>query len=236
MLVRFQSTKGGGGQLFILHFFIIHKKYVFVNKFLTIVSGKMTVQMSEEQFAKLIETIRLLAPQLEVAVEKSKGSFSNCPTRFAGQRDNDAVEVFIDAIESYKEVEHISDKDALKGISLLFTGLASTWWKGVRREAKTWNDALALLREHFAPTKPAYQIYMEIFESKQEDYETIDAFVCRKRALLAKLPENRHNEETELDFVYGLLSNKYRQQIPRHEIKTFNNLLDKGRNIERQNR
>ncbi|XP_065367831.1 activity-regulated cytoskeleton associated protein 2 [Calliphora vicina] len=193
-------------------------------------------QMSDEQFRIFIETIRALAPQASEAEEKekkSKGSFANCPTRFAGQRDNDAVDVFVDAVETYKEVEQISDKDALKGISLLFSGLASTWWKGVRREAKTWDDAVQLLREHFSPTKPSYQIYLEIFEQKQGDREAIDTFICTKRALLAKLPEGRHDEECELDFIYGLLHLKYRQQIPRHEIKSFRDLLEKGRNMER---
>lgn len=196
--------------------------------------GKMSVQMSDKQFSKLIQTILSLAPQLQKTPEKeSKGSFSNCPTRFSGQRDNDAVEVFIDAIEAYKEVEHITDKDALKGISLLFTGLASSWWKGVRREAKTWNDALTLLREHFAPTRPPYLIYQDIFDQKQEFNENIDTFICRKRVLLAKLPENRHDEQTEIDFIYGQLSAKYIQHIPRHDIKSFRDLLEKGRNLER---
>uniref|UniRef100_A0A1A9WF37 Ty3 transposon capsid-like protein domain-containing protein n=1 Tax=Glossina brevipalpis TaxID=37001 RepID=A0A1A9WF37_9MUSC len=192
-------------------------------------------QMSEEQFRILIETIRSLAPQLKDGTNEnsSKGSFSNCPTRFFGQRDDDAVEVFIDAVQTYKDVEQISDKDALKGLSLLFSGLASAWWKGVRREAKTWESAMTLLREHFSPTKPSYQIYMEIFETKQGDSQRIDSFVLQKRALLAKLPEGRHNEETEIDFIYGLLNLKYRQRIPRHEVKTFKDLLEKGRFIER---
>lgn len=193
-------------------------------------------QMSDEQFRILIETIRSLAPdanKVEEEEKQSKGSFANCQTRFSGQRDHDAVEVFVDAVETYKAVEQISDKDALKGISLLFNGLASTWWKGVRREAKTWEDAVRLLREHFSPTKPSYQIYLEIFEQKQDDKEAIDTFICTKRALLAKLPEGRHDEECELDFIYGLLHLKYRQHIPRHEIKSFRDLLEKGRNIER---
>uniref|UniRef100_A0A1B0FMQ0 Ty3 transposon capsid-like protein domain-containing protein n=1 Tax=Glossina morsitans morsitans TaxID=37546 RepID=A0A1B0FMQ0_GLOMM len=193
-------------------------------------------QMSDEQFRILIETIRSLAPQLKEENRNesdSKGSFSNCPTRFFGQRDHDAVEVFIDAIQTYKDVEQINDKDALKGLPLLFNGLAATWWKGVRREVKTWENALTLLREHFSPTKPAYQIYMEIFESKQNDSQTIDSFVLTKRALLAKLPEGRHTEETEIDFIYGLLSLKYRQRIARHDVKTFKDLLEKGRYIER---
>ncbi|KAI8037033.1 hypothetical protein M5D96_010349 [Drosophila gunungcola] len=74
---------------------------------------------------------------------------------------------------------------------------------------------------------------MEIFETKQAHDEVIDSFVCKQRALLAKLPEGRHDEETELDFIYGLMQPKYRESIPRHEIKTFRELLDRGRTVER---
>ncbi|KAH8411021.1 hypothetical protein KR222_006995 [Zaprionus bogoriensis] len=190
-------------------------------------------QLSDEQFRILVETIKSLAPQQQEPEPQSKGSFSNCSVRFSGQRDHDAVDEFITAVETYKEVEGISDRDALKGISLLFNSIAVMWWKGVRRDAKTWQDALQLLRDHFSPTKPSYQIYMEIFETKQGYGEVIDAFVCKQRALLAKLPEGRHNEETELDFVYGLLLQKYREHIPRHEVKTFRDLLDRGRTVER---
>nr|6SIB_A Chain A, Activity-regulated cytoskeleton associated protein 2 [Drosophila melanogaster] len=73
-------------------------------------------------------------------------------SRFSGQRDHDAVDEFINAVETYKEVEGISDKDALKGLPLLFKSIAVVWWKGVRRDAKTWSDALQLLRDHFSPT------------------------------------------------------------------------------------
>lgn len=199
-----------------------------------------TVQMTTEQLQQLIEAVRTSAIAAAGAAgstvaPKSKGSFSNCISRFGGQRDHEAVEEFITSIVTYKEVESISDEDALKGVSLLFYGLASTWWQGVRKEAKTWNDVLSLIREHFSPTKPAYQVYMEIFEKKQDDKAAIDTFVCQKRALLAQLPEDRHDEETELDFIYGLVNIKYRKHIARHDVKTFKDLLEKGRIIEHNN-
>jgi hypothetical protein len=196
--------------------------------------------ITTEQLQQLIEAVRVsaaagAATAATAQAAKSKGSFSNCTSRFGGQRDHEAVEEFITSIVTYKEIESISDEDALKGISLLFYGLASTWWQGVRKEAKTWADAIALIRDHFSPTKPAYQIYMEIFEKKQEERTAIDTFVCQKRALLAQLPDGRHDEETELDLVYGLLSIKYRKHIARHEITTFRDLLEKGRIIEHNN-
>lgn len=195
------------------------------------------VQMTTEQLQQLIEAVRVSAAANgaaagEAAAVKSKGSFSNCSSRFGGQRDHEAVEEFITSIVTYKEIECISDEDALKGISLLFYGLASTWWQGVRKEAKTWNDVLALIRDHFSPTKPAYQIYMEIFDKKQDESTAIDTFVCQKRALLAQLPDDRHDEETEIDLIYGLLNIKYRKHIARHDFKTFRELLEKGRIIE----
>ncbi|XP_032590291.1 activity-regulated cytoskeleton associated protein 2 [Drosophila grimshawi] len=190
-------------------------------------------QLSDAQFLILIDTIKSLAPQQVETEQQSKGSFSNCSARFSGQRDHDAVDEFITAVETYKEVEGISDKDALKGISLLFDSVAVMWWRGVRREAKTWESALQLLRDHFSPTKPSYLVYLEIFEMKQNEGEVIDAFICKQRALLAKLPEGRHDEETELDFIYGLMLQKYREHIPRHEIKSFRELLERGRTVER---
>jgi len=195
-------------------------------------------QMSNELLQKLIEAVIASAQiagngQNSVAASlKQKGSFGSCSTRFGGQRDHQVVEEFITSIETYKDIENISDEDALKGLSLLFYGMASTWWQGVRKEAKTWKEAIALVREHFSPTKPAYQIYLEIFEKKQDERTAIDTFVCDKRALLAQLPDGRHDVETELDLIYGLLNIKYRKTIARHDINTFKDLLEKGRVIE----
>ncbi|CAD7013972.1 uncharacterized protein LOC101450586 [Ceratitis capitata] len=201
--------------------------------------AQTVVQMTAEQLQSLIESVRLAAvagaSSAAPATIHTKGSFTNCTSRFGGQRDHEAVEEFITSIVTYKEIESISDEDALKGLSLLFYGLASTWWQGVRKEAKTWGDAIALIRDHFSPTKPAYQIYLEIFEQKQEDSVPIDTFVCQKRALLAQLPEGRHDEETELDLVYGLLDIKYRKNILRQDLKSFRELLEKGRIIEHNN-
>ncbi|XP_032590145.1 activity-regulated cytoskeleton associated protein 1-like [Drosophila grimshawi] len=205
-----------------------------------------TIQMTNEQLRELIEAVRVSAVSAagnaaaaaangEGSTSKTKGSFSNCSHRFGGARKHDEVEEFITNIVTYKELEDISDENALKGISLLFYGMASTWWQGVRKEAKTWEDAIGLIREHFSPTKPAYQVYMEFFEKKQEDSYAIDTFVVEKRALLAQLPEDRHDEETELDFLYGLLNIKYRKHISRQSVQTFKDLLEQGRIIEHNN-
>lgn len=199
-----------------------------------------TIQMTNEQLRELIETVRSSALTAattggEVPTTKSKGSFSTCTHKFSGARNHEDVEEFITNIVTYKELEDISDENALKGLSLLFNSIASTWWQGVRKEAKCWNDAIVLIREHFSPTKPAYQVYMEFFQNKQEDSVPMDTFVVEKRALLAQLENDRHNEETELDFLYGLLNIKYRKHIPRQSVSTFRDLLEQARIIEHNN-
>ncbi|KQS62625.1 activity-regulated cytoskeleton associated protein 1 [Drosophila erecta] len=200
-------------------------------------------QMTNEQLQKLIEAVQAAAVSAAgsaAAAEgadatKGKGNFSTCTHSFGGTRDHDVVEEFIANITLYKELEGISDENALKGISLLFYGMASTWWQGVRKEAATWKEAINLIREHFSPTKPAYQVYMEFFQRKQEDIDPIDTFVIQKRALLAQLPSGRHDEETELDLLFGLLNIKYRKHISRQSIRTFKDLLEQGRIIEHNN-
>ncbi|XP_017133159.1 activity-regulated cytoskeleton associated protein 1 [Drosophila elegans] len=204
-----------------------------------------TFNMTSEQLHELIEAVRVSAASAAgnaaaagaagAQGAKGKGSFSACTHSFGGTRDYDVVEEFITNIVTYKELEDISDENALKGISLLFYGLASTWWQGVRKEAATWNDAIGLIREHFSPTKPAYQVYMEFFQKKQEDHDPIDTFVVHKRALLAQLPANRHDEQTELDLLYGLLNIKYRKHIARQSVQSFKELLEQGRIIEHNN-
>jgi len=195
------------------------------------------VQMTQEQLQQLIDAVRVAATSdaAKAAADnktKSKGSFANCTARYGGQRSHEAVEEFITSVETYKELEEISDDDALKGLALLFYDIASVWWQGVRKEAKSWKEAIALIREHFSPVKPAHQVYMEIFENKQDDKTAIDTFVLQKRALLAQLPDGRHDEEAEIDLVYGLLNIKYRKHIARGDVKSFKDLLERGRIIE----
>lgn len=197
------------------------------------------LQISTEQLQQLVEAVRLAATSSASASAaaaadrvKSKANFVNCSSHFWGERSHEAVEEFITNVTAYKEIEEISDEDALKSVSLLFGGQASIWWQGIRKEAKTWNDVVRLVREHFSPTKPAFQIYMDIFNEKQDNDKPIDEFICEKRALLAQLPNGRHDEETELDLVYGLLNIKYRKYIARSDVKTFIELLERGRIVE----
>ncbi|XP_067633886.1 activity-regulated cytoskeleton associated protein 1-like [Eurosta solidaginis] len=193
------------------------------------------IRLTKEELKSLIEAAVSGDSKATPTTVQAKGSFTNCTSRFRGKRDHESVEEFITSIVTYKEIAAISDEDALKGLSLLLVDNASTWWQGVRKEAQTWDAAISMIRENFAPKKPAYQIYLELFGRKQDEHSAIDTFICQKRALLAQLPEGRHDVETELDLIFGLLHIKYRKHIQRQDVQTFRELLEKGRIIEYNN-
>ncbi|KAJ8911492.1 hypothetical protein NQ315_010864 [Exocentrus adspersus] len=183
--------------------------------------------MSAEQFQQLLQAVMEIRPP-----NAPTGSFSKCTARFNGERSHNTVDNFITTINIYKDIEKIEDADALKGLPLLLTGTAAIWWQGVKNEVTTWNETTTSLRIAFSTAKPAYQIYLDIFNEPQKSKTPIDEFICNKRALLAQLPIHRHDEATQIDLVYGLLHVKLRKEVPRSEITSFTELLTKARQVE----
>lgn len=185
------------------------------------------VVMTQEQFTALISKVA----EANESGNRHFKSFAACTKRYDGERNFNKVEEFVTSISVYKKIEKISDEDALEGLTLLLSGAAATWWNGVKGDVKKWNQALDAIKSAFAPKMQPHEIYLELY-SKKQTTETIDAFVCEKRALLAQLPAKRQKEEEHLDFVYGLLNITYKKEIARTEVKTFAELLDRGRHIE----
>ncbi|CAK9799251.1 Activity-regulated cytoskeleton associated protein 1 [Anthophora plagiata] len=83
----------------------------------------------------------------------------------------------------------------------------------------------------FAPRRPGYQVYAELFDNKQEQGTATDVFIARKRALLAELPYQQP-EEAEIDMIYSLLRINIRKKIPRQSFETFDELINKARALE----
>lgn len=189
-------------------------------------------QDNKDDLASFLHNLKETISAGNTQQTRQKNTMAACQVRFSGQQHQEAVEEFLNAVETFKTLENIDDDEALKGISLLFTGTASIWWQGVRNEANTWQDCLKLIKEHFAPTKAPHQLYMEIFGEKQDEKMGINLFVIRKRALFAQLPEGRHSEEVQIDMIYGLIHFKYRQYMRREDISTYQELLQKARDIE----
>ncbi|KAK5650128.1 hypothetical protein RI129_001157 [Pyrocoelia pectoralis] len=162
----------------------------------------------------------------------ANSNFSKCQSRFAGKKNEDC-DAFIDAINVYKECLQISDANAIKGLSMLLDGLAATWYQGVKATITSWDDALKALRHAFGFNKPPHQIFRELFSKEQGEKEPTDVFVTSARALLARLPSTPELHQThQIDMIYGLLNRKIRQRLPRKDVKTFNDLIDKARSIE----
>lgn len=185
----------------------------------------MAMQMSDAQFKELLATLG--------SVNIKKGSFSGCTARFNGNTNSTKVEEFITVTTIYKDIEKINDGDALTGLPLLLENNAATWWQGVKSTIITWTAAMDLLRKTFSPLKPAYKIYQEVFEQKQQKHSSTDLFICDKRALFSQIPNvARPNEQMQLDMVYGLLHIDIRQAVPRDSFLTYEKLLEKTRAAE----
>ncbi|XP_076648057.1 activity-regulated cytoskeleton associated protein 2 [Halictus rubicundus] len=141
------------------------------------------------------------------------------------------VSAFIAAVSIFKDIENISDENALKGLPLLFEEHAAVWWRGVRGSVSSWKEALETIKTTFAPRRPAYQVYTELFRTTQDANTPTDLFISRNRAQLAELP-NPHPETVQIDMIYGLLHPPLRKKIPRESVKTFTELMKCAREVE----
>lgn len=198
----------------------------------------MSIHMSEEQFSTLLSRLMEMGKTSTndttppvTPPPAQNGSFIGCDARYDGTRDHALVEEFINKATIFKKVSQVSDQNALDGLPLLLQGEASTWWTGIRNKANTWEEATNLIQAAFAPKEPAHRIYLQIFGSYQTADTPTDQFVCEKRALFARLPE-QHNENTQLHMIYGLLKREIREQLPRDRITSYDYLLQESRLIE----
>lgn len=181
------------------------------------------VSLTTEQFQELL--VRVGEANVRV------GSFSNCTSRFNGERDTSKVEEFISSISTFKMAENVSDENAVNCMPMLLEGDASEWWRGVKTSGLKFDDVIRMLREAFCPPKPNWRIYVEINETKQQMTEPTDSFIRKKRALFARLT-NPPSEADQIDMLFGLLHSQIRERVIRHQVKTFDELLTNAREAE----
>ncbi|KAL0841306.1 hypothetical protein ABMA28_015020 [Loxostege sticticalis] len=181
-------------------------------------------QSQTEAFERLIDRVMadrtVPAPQSStpstfVAHSDASATFARCSARYGGG-PGESLENFLDAVDSFKECAGVSDFSALRGLSMLLTHNAATWWQGVRESTQTWQEAKESL----------------VCAFEQGINERTDIFVAKARALLAKLPRGDLTTKVQLDMVYGHLNNKIRERIARSEITSFEDLIRRARELE----
>ncbi|XP_041970697.1 uncharacterized protein LOC121727087 [Aricia agestis] len=163
-------------------------------------------------------------------VPTESGNFARCKAVFSGA-PTESIEGFIDAVESYKECANVTDSNAIKGMSMLLTHDAATWWQGIKNQVTTWDEVVINLRSAYGDRRPPHRIYRDLFATEQQ-IENTDVFVAKARALLSRLPQNDLTEKVKLDMIYGLLNVRIRKRLRREEFTTFAELLQHARNIE----
>ncbi|XP_073814276.1 activity-regulated cytoskeleton associated protein 2-like [Musca autumnalis] len=164
-------------------------------------------------------------------MNKRNGSFAHCTARFRGQREPAAVEEFLTAITVFKDIENISDTDAVTGLQLLLEGYAANWWIGVKKNVTTFEQAKTLIKKTFSPPVPDWRLFTQIYEHKQQRTEHTDTFICKKRLLFSQL-KSAVDEEIQLNLIFGLLRQNFRERVKRESITSFEELLSACREAE----
>lgn len=188
------------------------------------------VAMTTEQLMLLIDRLSH-REAVSTPTPSYSGNFAKCTARFDGEKSSDVL-AFIDAIETYKECVRVDDNNALRGLSMLLTGIAATWWHGVKDSTTTWSAAIDALKQTFGPRLPPSKLYRKVFEREQRIDETTDLFVCHIRALFAQLPPCSLSEAVQLDMTYGLLHRRIREKVARSSFENFAQLLTEARRVE----
>ncbi|XP_061728816.1 uncharacterized protein LOC133533784 [Cydia pomonella] len=200
-----------------------------------------TLQQTQNEFCQqLLREVRSSTPSQADATAAAiaaaatfasvNGNFAQCTARYSGSKE-EHLESFVDNIESYKSCLHITDENAVRGLSLLLTKDAGVWWQGVKSQVRTWADALDKLQSAFGERRPPFVIYTELFSLVQGEQNT-EIFVSKARALLAKLPREDLSERVQIDMVFGLLDRRIRKRLKRDNIDTFDTLLKHCQSIE----
>ncbi|KAJ3665664.1 hypothetical protein Zmor_001151 [Zophobas morio] len=189
------------------------------------------IQMTPEQFQQFLDRVQVV-PQPQVV---RNHHFTHCQARFDGKRAHAAVTEFITAATLYKDMENITDEDAIAALPLLLTGEANQWWNGVKNQIYTWREATELLREAFASRRPNHRLFLDIFNNPQHEKMPTDKFITIQQERLAQMTRDL-DEEWQLDIIYGLLRYHIRDKIARSDCRSFAELLDKSRIVEENER
>ncbi|KAI8437137.1 hypothetical protein MSG28_010487 [Choristoneura fumiferana] len=188
-----------------------------------------SVNLTIDQFQRLIGAI---ASARDSATAARSASFATAKFSYAGERDPTQVKNFLIAATCFKEVENMSDEDALRSLPLIFKDDAATWWNGISESVSSWTDFKDRLQSAFAPKKPAHQIYQELIGVHQKENELTEIFVAGKKDLIAQLPAPRLADSHQIDMVFGTLHKKIQDRIARESVKTLDDLLEAVRGAE----
>ncbi|KAJ8980854.1 hypothetical protein NQ317_008913 [Molorchus minor] len=196
----------------------------------TLTDEQMTsllTSMQQSQLQLLNQLVQNISP-----IQMRTGNFVDCTARFNGKKEAD-IEAFLDAVCIYKDCAKVTDENAIRGLPMLLTDEAATYWQGVKSSIHNWEDALKSLRSAYSVKLAPYRVYRELFEREQTDTETTELFVSKARALLAQLPDTEVlSEKIKLDMIYGLLNKRIRKRLTRDSVNTFEELLKGARSIE----
>lgn len=123
------------------------------------IANKNVMALTNEQLVQVLAQMRT----------RDEKSFADLTARFNGARNLQKVEEFISRASIFKDINNISDENAIKGLPLLLEDTAATWWQGIKTEANTWAKACQLIQRAFSPAKPSWRVYSGSAKKRRSD-------------------------------------------------------------------
>ncbi|XP_013099743.2 uncharacterized protein LOC106081996 [Stomoxys calcitrans] len=149
-----------------------------------------------------------------------------CPARFAGGKDGQNVQQFIEHIKYYKSLKCVTDEQALQELHHLLKEPAATWWLQKKQNCTSWSEALKTLEKQYSKSRSAHMIWKDLFRLPYQAYGTVDEFLNEKSGLLNELPEPHLNEQNKLAIISGLLPSNMQTSNTLSNISTIEELKE----------
>ncbi|XP_043464549.1 activity-regulated cytoskeleton associated protein 2-like [Leptopilina heterotoma] len=141
-------------------------------------------------------------------------------------------EEFLSLLTDCKEGIEISDSELLHALPSVLKGVASNWYRVVKREIKTWGHFKKYFRREFLETVDDEDVYDELKSRTQAKEEKISEYLLNLRSITQHF-RNPMTDFEMLRIAYRGLTPEYRCYVSSYSVNTVLDLEKHLREYER---
>lgn len=163
------------------------------------------------------------------SINPSKGQDRRIPKiykwkiKFTGDDDSMSVDRFLELVDIKRCAENFSWDDIFTSASDLFDKTALTWYMAHRHRFRNWRDLQVKLCSSFSHHMAYVLLWKEIINSKQQENESVIAYVSKLRILFRRLPKPvEESLQTEIVLINALP--KYQERLHFIDIHNLDDL------------
>lgn len=149
---------------------------------------------------------------------------------YSGSRGDDLRD-FLDKVDDAADAHQVTPAELLRGISLLLTGSASSWYKTQKKHITKWTQFKKKIREAFEPHQEDEEILDQLRRLRQKDDETFVVFEARCDELFRQLSEPL-SDSAKVQKVLKVLHPYYRSRVRLTDMDSMRALRRECKNME----